>query len=237
MTMTARILIKAMLLVGLGAACGDDEYGARSCMGDVRLTAEVEPDNRELGFTALEAVAFLGPSTGQLTWHDGAMTEIDVRFSRSGTVRIDRYPPRQGYCYPSMRIAGELQLGTSDGRLQERLPAKLIAMRGPGGQLDAVFPMFDGPIEPASNGLIPADWRTPGNTERLDVQIDAPGNRKSAFCGLDERPVSDPLERCTDRPGVLRFVSYPPDTFADHHNIDVSKIRKWLVASWRWLPR
>jgi hypothetical protein len=226
-----------MLVAGLGASCGNDEYGESSCMADGRLTAAVEPDNRELGFTALEAVAFLGPSTGGLTWHDGAMAEIDVRFSRSGRVDIDRYPPRQGYCYPTMRISGELQLGTGDGRLQERLPATLIAVRGPGGRLEAVFPMFDGRIEPTSSGLIPTDWRTPGNTEGLDVQIDAPGNRRSAFCAPEERPVSDPIERCTDRPGVLRFVSYPPGTFENHHNFDPSKIRKRLLASWRWQPR
>ena len=235
--MTARTLIATTLLAGLGVACGDDEYGTYSCMIDVRLMADVEPDNRELGFTALEAVAFLGPSTGQLTWHDGAMTEIDVRFNRSGTVDIDRFPPQQGYCYPGMRIAGELQLGTKDGRLQERIPAHLIARRGPGRPLDTVVPMIDGMINPASSGIIPASWRTPGNTEGLDVQVDAPGNRTSVFCRLDERPASDPVQRCTDRPGVLRFVSYPPDTFADHHNIDASKIRTLVLASWRWLPR
>lgn len=236
--MTARLLIPALLLVGLAAGCGDgsDEpaYRREGCMASGLLRAEIQPDDRELGFTATEAIAAFGPSTGQLGWHHGALTEIAVRFDRTGAVNIDRYPPHEGWCYPTMQVAGELHLATSDGRLQERLPATLLAVSGQGGSLEVVFPMFDGPIEPASAGLIPADWRTAGNKESLDIQINAPHNRHSAFCPPSQRPSSDPLEFCNSHAGVLRFISYPPDTYANHHNVDFSKIRKWMIATWRW---
>ena len=214
------------LLLGALACDGEPACRGGGCRADGTTLATVGADNRELGFSAAEAVAFFAGGTGDLVWHDGTTTTVAVSAELAGdSVEIYRWPPGQGYCYPTMTIPAGLRLTTGDGKLDESWPASLIA-ESDGAAILAVFPGSPPPFSAGLQAVVPAAWRTSGDREGVNVDIVAKQNRMRVYCATGERVSADPADSCNDRDGVLRFFSGPPD-------LDVPP-SVFVIGAWRW---
>ena len=215
-------------MTGLLLGCSDEPaYRENGCVADVTLHATVGVDNRELGFSAADAVAFFAGGTGSLVWHDDATTTVAISAALAGdTVEVYRFPPGKGYCYPTMTLPATMQLSTGDGRLAESWSTSLVAVSD-GAEIVAVFPGSDPPFSAGFQAIVPAAWRTAGNREAVELDIVAKRNRRHVYCSVSEPVSTDPADFCNDRDGVLRFFTGPG-------GLQEGPSTVFVIGSWRW---
>jgi hypothetical protein len=206
---------------------GEPPYRNDNCVVNVTAHATVGVDNRELGFSAADAVAFFAGGTGNMVWHDDTTTTVAVSGELAGdSVEVDRFPAGKGYCHPMMTLPANLQLATGDGRLAESWSTSLVAVSD-GAEILAVFPGSDPPFSAGFQAIIPAAWRTAGNQEAVELDIQAKRNRLRVYCGASERVSMDPADLCNDRDGVLRFFTRPSDAVEAPSSV-------FVIGTWRW---
>lgn len=217
----------AVALTGLLLGCdAEPAYRNGTCLADIAARFTVGVDNRELGFSADDALAFFASGTGDMVWHDDATTTVAISAALAGdSVEVDRWPPGKGYCYPSMVIPANLQLTTGDGKLAESWSTSLIALSD-GADLLAVFPDSIVPLSAGFEAVVPAAWRTAGDREGVSLTVDAKRNRLRVNCSPSETVSMDPADYCNDRDGVLRF-------FTGSGALD-GPSTVFVIATWRW---
>ena len=215
-------------MTGLLLGCArEPAYRDNGCLANVTLHATVGVDNRELGFSADDAVAFFAGGTGDMVWHDDATTTVAVSVQLAGdSVEVDRFPAGQGYCYPRMILPATLGLATGDGRLEESWSTSLVALSD-GAGIVAVFPDSNLPFSAGIQAIIPAAWRTAGNREAVGLDIAAKRNRTRVYCGPSEPVSMDSADFCNDRDGVLRFFTGPSDALEGSPSV-------FVVGTWHW---
>jgi hypothetical protein len=214
----------SLLLVAVGAVgCAEDPGPyPEDCTYDNGLNSVTTlNDGSQLGFAGADLVAMVnaqGP--GQLVWHDGATTTIEVDATATGD-RVDIYapPPDQGYCMPYLLVRDvALHLRSDDGRLDEEVITTLAGW-GYDGSVHFLFPSDTRIALVEPNALqVPPSWSSPQRPDEVllvDLHVDAAAGY-SPYCLADDAESDDPNITCNSHEGVIRFHASDPEADPVH---------------------
>jgi hypothetical protein len=225
---------------GCGQSAGYPGVDGGGCtLGALDQQKMVDYEDRTLGYSAHDVMdAINDPGVGTLSWWDGTRTKIRFHTTYGAqAVRIDNYPPYQGYCYRDMRI-DELpsSLGTDDGRLAEQRGVSIVAIDLGGPNFAAAWPSWDGAFDVTKlkgSFSVPPEWQRPGNdVQYLTVVYNTRRNTCSPSCGPGES--FDSIDHaCTNHAGKLMFQSQPKRCIEQFEQ-PCPELFYATAATWEW---